>query len=114
MAQQSVLTFQVGWLILVLIPVLVFAGVLLLWRGLRRRRRGDTPHCAACGYNLTGLTSEKCPECGSVITPTSTVHCVVYRRPVLAIVGVVFLVLGLTASTGVVRNIKWYQLKPTS
>ncbi|RJP40661.1 MAG: hypothetical protein C4547_02340 [Phycisphaerales bacterium] len=31
-----------------------------LRRGLRRRRG----QCIACGYNLTGLASRKCPECG--------------------------------------------------
>ena len=25
------------------------------------------PTCRRCGYNLTGLTSDKCPECGSPI-----------------------------------------------
>jgi rubrerythrin len=24
-----------------------------------------TSHCTNCGYNLTGNTSGKCPECGS-------------------------------------------------
>jgi len=38
---------------------------LLLWAFVRPRR-GDEPHCRACGFNLVGLTNPKaCPECGS-------------------------------------------------
>lgn len=43
---------------------LLFAGLhqLATWgRRARRRKRGN---CAACGYDLTGLNSATCPECG--------------------------------------------------
>lgn len=36
--------------------------------GLRRRIDLETPACTKCGYLLTGLSSDRCPECG---TPTS-------------------------------------------
>ena len=26
-------------------------------------------HCRGCGYDLTGLTSERCPECGRTLLP---------------------------------------------
>jgi hypothetical protein len=26
-----------------------------------------TPHCGECGYDLTGLLGEQCPECGAAI-----------------------------------------------
>lgn len=26
-----------------------------------------TPHCSECGYDLTGLLGEQCPECGAAI-----------------------------------------------
>ena len=44
----------------------VFAAVavptLLVWRLLPKFPRG---HCRRCGYNLTGLTEARCPECGA-------------------------------------------------
>jgi hypothetical protein len=36
---------------------------LLLWR--LDRPRPLPGHCRRCGYNLTGLTSARCPECGT-------------------------------------------------
>ena len=39
----------------------VLIPTLLLWRLDRRPLPG---HCR-CGYNLTGLTSGRCPECGT-------------------------------------------------
>lgn len=29
-------------------------------------------HCTQCGYNLTGLTSRVCPECGQAFSPRQT------------------------------------------
>ena len=34
----------------------------------RRRRRRERGQCVACGYDLRGLTSDRCPECGTAIT----------------------------------------------
>ncbi len=34
---------------------------LLVWRFVPKFPRG---HCRRCGYNLTGLTEARCPECG--------------------------------------------------
>lgn len=34
-------------------------------RHIRRRRRYLTGRCINCGYNLTGLTEPRCPECGT-------------------------------------------------
>ncbi len=35
---------------------------LLVWRFVPKFPRG---HCRRCGYNLTGLTEARCPECGA-------------------------------------------------
>lgn len=48
-----------------LLPVLIITAVataILFWRD----RRPIPPHCCStCGYNLTGNTSNVCPECGT-------------------------------------------------
>ncbi len=35
---------------------------MLVWRFVPKFPRG---HCRRCGYNLTGLTEARCPECGT-------------------------------------------------
>jgi len=35
-------------------------------------RKGQAPHCGKCDYNLTGLQSNRCPECGTPFDPKST------------------------------------------
>src|SRR5262245_1531846 len=41
------------------------------------RRRGNTPHCRRCRYNLTGLNATdpaaRCPECGALLTRAAAV-----------------------------------------
>jgi hypothetical protein len=39
-------------------------GLLFIADGLWSRRRGHTPYCRHCNYNLTSLDSDRCPECG--------------------------------------------------
>jgi hypothetical protein len=45
-----------------LLPLLALAA-LLIYRDRTRRSPG---HCPKCNYNLTGNTSGRCPECGTV------------------------------------------------
>ncbi len=49
-----------------LIATLTFLllGIALATRGLIGRRIGDEPRCRKCKYNLTGVESKECPECG--------------------------------------------------
>ena len=60
------------------------AGILAIWLfvGLkpteegpisrrRRRERLKAGLCGTCGYNLSGLTEPRCPECSTAFDPTT-------------------------------------------
>lgn len=93
--------------------VLSVAGALLLVSGLEVRRRGDVPHCLGCGYNLTGLTSNACPECGTTMSLTAIVYGTPYRRRSLAIIGVCLLAVSSASVPVLVGMIDVYPLLPT-
>jgi len=80
-AVSGLLRSTVGWLLLILVPVvmlwvtwlaLVFAHV---WRDLRlarcQRERVARGLCPRCGYDLTGNVSGRCPECGTRVGGSS-------------------------------------------
>ena len=92
--------------------VIVIVGTLLLIRGLRGRRVGDTPYCPKCGYDLTGLTSHRCPECGRDFTPDTILRGRRHRRPGSVILGTLLLAIGVFALVGLQRNINWYRHLP--
>jgi hypothetical protein len=68
----------------------VFLGpaVGLLWWGLWPRHRGSDPHCRHCGYNLTGLESTCCPECGQAWTSKTVLIGELHRRPKAIVAGI--------------------------
>ena len=96
-----------------LIGALLVAGLLLIRIGFRSRRRGSTPRCRTCEYDLTGLVSDRCPECGTVITIESKVYGERYRRPVLGVIGLLLIVLATLPLLKPVQQINWYQYVPT-
>ncbi|MFH1748728.1 MAG: hypothetical protein ABIG44_16965 [Planctomycetota bacterium] len=103
--------------------LLTLAGIVLLVRGLFPKRHGDTPYCRKCRYNLTGTDLDaddtRCPECG---TPVSWLKGIEIgerrvRRGRVAL-GTLCLLMGLLLLclrvSGVISNIDWYKLQPTS
>src|SRR5262245_36537433 len=107
-------------------PILVLAfatatlgiGVFLLLTALYPRRTGVTRYCRKCRYNLTGLASTVCPECGAdiqaptaILTGDRTI-----RRARLA-AGITLTILaaaiGTTFAIGYARGIDWYIYRPT-
>src|SRR5688572_10990574 len=89
-------------------------------RGVRVRRRGETPHCRKCDYPLTGLTEpSQCPECGAKLTETRAVaYGERYRRRRLAWAGATVMLLAAVplslVATGAARRFDWYRLRPTN
>jgi hypothetical protein len=59
----------------ILTPILWLIGTILIWRptnaehaGTLKGSTGATVCCPNCGYNLSGLTEARCPECGEKYT----------------------------------------------
>ncbi len=88
-------------LYLIVCGVLLACGLVLLYCGAWPRRKGTTPHCRRCGYNLTGLMDrdvpdgQVCPECGSKLTPATVAAGERRRRLGWIVAGGVAAALGL-------------------
>lgn len=96
---------------------LLVAGCFLFIYGLRGRRIGNEPRCRKCAYNLTGLTSGQCPECGSTTSGENVVIGTSRRRWRVLIAGLVLLSMSSTwFGVEVYRKAKvanWYAYLPT-
>jgi hypothetical protein len=102
-------------LLYLVLPPLVL-GLVLAKLAYLPRRRGDTPHCRKCNYTLTGLSSERCPECGQALNEDTIVHGERKRRPILGGVACLLLLLAV-ANTAILLagdRIDWYRFRPTS
>lgn len=76
------------WLGVILLFAVPLLGLVLLVRGLWGKHVGDEPRCRRCKYNLTGLPSNRCPECGADLdAPRATVIGLRQRRKAALIVG---------------------------
>ncbi len=77
-----------------------YAG-LLLWAIRARLKLPKPGYCIRCGYNLAGVSSPACPECGRAINPTnaafhaalisSAAHFVTAARPAPFTIPITFL-----------------------
>lgn len=94
---------------------LFLIGILLLRRGRWPARSGNTPHCAKCNYILTGLTADRCPECGSAIHPGDIIYGERHRRPRHIVAGLMLSFLGffplVVASIDTFHHIDWIQYR---
>ncbi|NLE58562.1 MAG: hypothetical protein GX616_09400, partial [Planctomycetes bacterium] len=100
--------------LLIELVALLAVGILLLGMLSRPRRRGTTPHCARCEYNLSGLTSNRCPECGTEMIPANIVYGEKIRRPWLAVTAVALAVIVMVLIGRWAWDYDWYRLRPTS
>ncbi len=57
-----------------------------------RRKVEPGPRCGQCGYNLTGATANRCPECGNLFIETGVVMQVARSSRVRLWVGIGLLV----------------------
>ncbi len=101
--------------------VCVLVGLLLFRRGLRGRYVGEEPRCRTCTYQLTGrLDAERCPECGTELSPDTIVRGL--RKPRWGFVIAGLLVAptlwwstkdSMQAVVDAVVYAKWYRYYPT-
>lgn len=97
----------IGPVIVLLAAGFALLGVVMIVRGLRGRRVGNTPHCRRCDYVVDeallaaafgrgAAASPKCPECGAVLRAGDAIRQGERRRrPMLAVAGLVVLLVGV-------------------
>ncbi|MBN1343819.1 MAG: hypothetical protein JXQ73_14140 [Phycisphaerae bacterium] len=95
-------------------PAAAALGAVLVMMGMWPRRRGTTPYCRACGYDLTSIDSGRCPECGIPLTAKIVVRGVRRRKRGLIAVGGAFFVLALASVGWRFRGTDWYRFRPTA
>jgi hypothetical protein len=103
----------------ILLPIigglLVVVGAFWVKRGRWPRRVGDTPHCRKCDYILSG-DQARCPECGTVVQPSTIVRGERNRRTGLTLLGGGLAFFGLAIfvffAIGVASSMPWLRLEP--
>ncbi len=99
------------------------AGLLQILIALFPKRKGDTPYCRKCRYNLTGTDraapAARCPECGAALQKPAAIRIGERRvRRTLLLAGLMCLLVGapLPCWTGysALRKVRWYGYYPTA
>lgn len=101
------------WILLFPAPILVAAFFLFLGR---QRRVGNNPHCRRCNYLLHGINSDRCPECGAMLSPAAIAYGERCRRRAPLVVGFTILALWIAFAWGGLnrlQSVDWYHYKPT-
>ncbi len=93
--------------------MLIVIGLALYIIGVIPRRRGDVPFCRKCKYNLTGSTSQHCPECGRQINAKSVVFGERYTRRGLTYASLLFYLPAYVQFLAMVPSLSYYQLLST-
>jgi len=97
--------------LMILLLLVMFAGLSMQFAGLYIRR-GDSPACRQCGYDLTSHQPTNCPECNADLTQSDAIVRGV-RRPRLIWLGTsVVLVGGLALAFLLIRAPGFDKLKP--
>ncbi|MDB5323687.1 MAG: hypothetical protein JWN40_5318 [Phycisphaerales bacterium] len=94
---------------------MAIVGLWLLKRGRWPRRRGNGRFCRRCEYDLSGLTSARCPECGTELSERNVATGERRRRAGLALTGAMLLIISLaglgTVWWGPLKQVDWYRYK---
>lgn len=64
----DVIVYYLPELFLLPASILFLFLISRFYRAIRNRHRAGEPCCKRCGYQLTGVTNEACPECGTTLT----------------------------------------------
>src|SRR3954452_894523 len=99
--------------VLICCGAMALVGITLIKVGRWPRRHGGRPRCAKCDYLVVGISSERCPECGSILAGKGTVFGPRVRSARLWVSGVIILIMALAwGGPYVYRSVAWYHLKP--
>lgn len=96
-----------GGVLLLLVLLWLSVRVLQQWR--RHRATRGEPFCKTCGYQLTGVESHQCPECGKLITRSDNTRRPMLRplRHMLLAIVVYLLLVAILGSPVVLKAVEW-------
>ncbi len=98
------------------LALLAIFGALLARRAWWSRRFGTAAHCRRCNYNLTGITSSRCPECGVDLSSGNIVRGERRQPGIAGWAGVLLLCLSLSGLGGLIlgsmAHVDWYRYRP--